>query len=90
MFSVHVPVVPIGIDPTSPNPSNAEATFVKSTKAQRFLKNNFEPCHVGIHWIPSDEYPCARVSVIFLGFLHHFVLAKLATTSIRVKVDQHN
>ena len=32
----------------------------------------------------SDEYPYARVSVIFQGFLHHFVLAKLASSSIRV------
>ena len=33
----------------------------------------------------SDEYPFARDSVIFHVFLHHFVLAKLATSSIRVK-----
>ena len=41
----------------------------------------------------SDEYPCARVSAEiqlsgfghFFRFLHHFVLAKLATGSIRVK-----
>ena len=32
----------------------------------------------------SDEYPCARVSDFFLGFLHYLVLAKLATGSIRV------
>ena len=32
-------------------------------------------------WVPSDKYPCARVS----GFLHHFVLANLATSSIRVR-----
>ena len=60
------------------NPSNAEA-FRKPSK----------PCHVGIHWKThrdlSNEYPCARVSIIFQGFLYHFVLAKLATTSIRVK-----
>ena len=34
--------------------------------------------------VPSDEYPSARVSVIFQFVLHHFVKAKLATTSIRV------
>ena len=33
------------------------------------------------------EYPCARVSSNFLRFLHHFVLAKLATSSISVKAD---
>ena len=32
-----------------------------------------------------DEYPCARVSIIFQDFPHHFVLSKLATCSIRVK-----
>ena len=30
------------------------------------------------HRVLSDEYPCARDSVIY--FLHHFVLAKLAIT----------
>ena len=51
-----------------------------------------------IFWVPlslsypsspvlSDEYPCTRVSVIFQVFLHHFVLAKLATSSIRVNID---
>ena len=32
----------------------------------------------------SNQYPCARVSVIFQVFLHHFVLTKLANSSIRV------
>ena len=36
------------------------------------------------HWVLSDEYPLPRVAVIFPGFLHHFVLTKLATSSIRV------
>ena len=34
-------------------------------------------------WELSDEYPFARV-LIFKAFLCHFVLAKLATSSIRV------
>ena len=37
------------------------------------------------HGVLSDEYPYARVSVISQLFLHHFVLAKLATSSIGVK-----
>ena len=47
------------------------------------------PCHVGIHWIVLKE--CSQMSSHFPGFqsffrfLHHFVLNKLATTSIRVK-----
>ena len=36
------------------------------------------------HWVLSDEYPFAWVSVIFQLFLHYFILAKLATSSIRV------
>ena len=35
-------------------------------------------------WVLSDEYPCARVLVIFQGFLHGVVMAKLATCSVRV------
>ena len=51
------------------NASNAEATFVQSSRTQRVL---------------AGEYPCARVSVIS-GLLHYFVLAKLAATIIRPK-----
>ena len=36
-------------------------------------------------WVVSDEYPCVRVSVIFQLFAHHFLLAKLATSSTRAK-----
>ena len=36
-------------------------------------------------WVPSDEYPFIYQGFgHFSGFLHHFVLAKLATSSIRV------
>ena len=38
----------------------------------------------------SDEYPCARVSVIFQFFLYHFVGVKLATSSIGVKSNFKN
>ena len=34
----------------------------------------------------SNEYPCARVAVIFLGFLLHFVLANLAPSCRRVNL----
>ena len=33
------------------------------------------------HLVLSDEYPCARVSVIFLCFLNNFALAELITNS---------
>ena len=34
------------------------------------------------HRVLSGEYPYARVKIIFPGFKHNFVLAKLATSSI--------
>ena len=62
-----------------------------SAKAQgrkHFWKPS-KPCHVGIHWIAFTEY--SQMSTMYQGFshflkgfLHHFVLAKLATSSIRV------
>ena len=60
-----------------------------SSKAQRhnyFLKP-LKPCHVGIHWIALAEYSQRSTHVRgphFSGFLHTFVMATLATTSIRV------
>ena len=62
------------------NPSNAEATFVQSTRMQIFW-------HVGIHWKALAEH--SQMSTYmpgfrsFSGFLHHFVLTKLATIRIR-------
>ena len=60
-----------------------------SSKAQ--WRNDFwkpsKPCHVGIRWDALAEYFQMSTHMLgfqFSGFLHHFVLAKLATTSIRV------
>ena len=60
-------------------PYNAEATFVKSTRSQRFKSKS---CHVGIHWKALTE--CSQMSTHVPGlqsflvfFLHNFVLAKL-------------
>ena len=70
------------------NPCNAEATFIQSTMTQKKKLKIFKPCCVSIHWISLTEYcemnTCTRVLIVFM-FLHHFVLAKLATSSIRVK-----
>ena len=61
-----------------------------SSKAQGcndFL-NLSKPCHVGFDWMALDEY--SQMSAYMPGFrsfldlLHHFVLAKLDTRSIRV------
>ena len=64
-----------------------------SSKAQRrkdFGKPS-KPCHVGIHWIALTEFFQLSTHLpgfqSFPGFLHHFVLAKLAISSIRVKLD---
>ena len=53
------------------------------------FRKPFKTCHLGVHWIALAEYSQmsytgARVSVILLGFLLLFVLAKLATSSTRV------
>ena len=48
-----------------------------------------KPCHVGIHWIALAEFSQVSthmpgLQLFFPGFLHHFVLAKLATSNKRV------
>ena len=54
------------------NPSNAEATFVQSTRTQIFLKTiQTLSCWYSLdssRGVLSDEYPFARVSVIFQDF----------------------
>ena len=59
-----------------------------SSKAQG--RKFFENHHVGIHWIALAEYSKRSTHLpgfqsFFSFFSNHFVLAKLATTSIRVK-----
>ena len=70
------------------NPSNAEAIFVQNTKMQIFLKTTKTwSCWYSLdssRRALSNEYPYARVSVIFQVFVHHLVMVKLATTSKRV------
>ena len=65
-------VTPLFILSTWPDPFYAEATFLQSTKTQIFLKTlKTMSCWYSldsIHWVLSDEYPLARVSVIFQGF----------------------
>ena len=63
---------------------NAEATFVQNSP------NPSKPCHVGIHWIDVAVY--SQISTHLPGFqsscldcLHHLLLAKLATSSMRAK-----
>ena len=64
-----------------------------SSKAQG-CKDFWEPsksCHAGIHWVALTEYSQMSThlpgSQSFSGVLHHFVLAKLATSSIKIKTS---
>ena len=50
------------------NPSNAEATFIRSTRTSFLKIIETLPCWYPLEssrWVLSDEYPFARVSVIF-------------------------
>ena len=61
-----------------------------SSKAQgcKYFWTPSKPYHIGIHWITLAEFSQMSAHLpafqSFLSFLHHFVMAKLATTSIRV------
>ena len=61
--------------------------FCPKNKAQLFLKTiQTLSCWYSLDsscWALSDEYPCARVSIISV-FLPHLILGTLATNSIRV------
>ena len=76
------------LKPSYFNPPNAEATFIQTTRWKDVWKSS-KPCHVGIHYIAHTEcfhmYTQMPGFQQFSAFVHHFVLAKLATTSISVK-----
>ena len=71
------------------NPSNAEAILSSKAQGHKYFWKPSKPCHIGIYWIALVEY--SRMSThmpgfqSFSGFLHYFVLAKLATSSLTVK-----
>ena len=54
------------------NPSNAEATYAQSSMTQKSLKTILTlSCWYSLNssrWVLSDEYPFARVSIIFQNF----------------------
>ena len=64
----------------------------KAQERKDFLKPS-KPCHVGIHWIAFADYSQMGTQVpgflSFFSFLVHFVLAKLATSSIRVNMAEN-
>ena len=51
------------------NPSNAEATFVQSTRTHIFLKPS-KPCRVGIYWIALAKN--SHMSTNVPGFQFYF------------------
>ena len=59
----------------------------KPQGGKEFLKSS-KPCHVGIHWIALAEYSQMSTHVpgfqLFFHFLHPYVLAKFAPSSISV------
>ena len=63
-------------------------TYKYRIRMPRILKNIYtQSCWYSLEtsrWVLLDEYPYARVSMMFSGFLHHFVLGKSAISSIRV------
>ena len=67
-----------------------------SYKAKRCkdFRNPSKPCHIDIHWTALTEHSQMSTHVpafqYFSGFLHHFVLAKLATRSIKVNIRHRN
>ena len=71
------------------NPFNAVRLLSAKAQGCKNLWKPSKPYHVGIHWIALIE--CSQMSTHLLGFqsfsrfLHHFVLAKLVTSSIMVK-----
>ena len=64
------------------NPSNAKATFVKSTRMQRFVEKTPKPCHVGIHWIALTEHSQMSTHMpgfqSFFGFFASFCIGKIS------------
>ena len=67
----------------------AEATFMKGTRTQKCVKKNVKPSHGGIHWIALAENSQMSTHLPrfhFSGFWHHFILAKLATSRIRLNL----
>ena len=49
------------------NPSNAKATFIQTTRMERWFEKTSKPCHVGIHLSAFAE--CFQMSTHLPGFL---------------------
>ena len=71
------------------NPSNAEATFVHFKHKDAKIFESHLNRHIGIHGscgVFSDEYPCARVSVIFFRFFASFSIGQIRHQQHEIRV----
>ena len=68
--------------------------LLPKAQGHKYFWKPFKPCHDGIHWKALAEFsqmrPMCQGFSDFSGLLHHFVSAKLATNSIRVKYASRN
>ena len=73
----------------TPNPPNAEAIFIQQHKNAKIFENPVMLVYIGKLLRSGLRcIPMCQGFGNFSGFLHHFVLAKLATSSISVKVPE--
>ena len=68
------------------NPSNAKATFVQSTRMQRFFKPSNRPHHIGIHWIALAEY--SQMST-YVPWFHSFWVFFVSLCIGQISYQQH-
>ena len=59
------------------NLSNGGATFYPTHKDAKIFENHFNTVIVLFIGVLSDEYPCARVSIIFHS-LHNFCIGQIS------------
>ena len=69
------------------NPSYMRRLLSSTAQGSEDFWKTFKPCHVGIHWKALTEFFQMSTHVpgfqsFFSGFLHHFVIAKLASRSM--------
>ena len=77
----------VSVGPPGVNLSEAEATFIQSTRMQRCLKTIWTlPYWYSLEssrWVVSDEYPLAKVSVIFKSFFALFWIGQISHRQLK-------
>ena len=89
LFSHHFVLAELATSSIRLNPSNAEANFVQKHKDAKLSKNHPNPVMLVFFGLLSHStlrlVPMCQGFSHFSRFLHHVVMAKLATSSIRFK-----